>query len=284
VTAVERQDQVTPPTGERPTAEAESRAVHRATGVAAMNLLYVSGAVVALVLAWQLVIWIFGVPSYLLPPPLEVFETIGEEASQLARHALVTAWVSILAFLLAMAVGAALGVVIAFSPRISRVLYPLLVGSNAIPKVALAPLFVVWLGFGVSSKVVIGFTIAFFPVVINTVAGLRSVPDQMIELARSTGGGALRTFVKIRVPYALPSFFAGLKVAISLAVIGAVVGEFVGSDEGLGYVLIVTGSQLNSHLLYAALIVLTVIAVLLYLLVEIAEMLVVPGRRRGKSR
>jgi NitT/TauT family transport system permease protein len=248
------------------------------------NLAFIVVAIVVVVASWQAVILIWDVPQYLLPPPALVAEALWEERAELWDNTLVTGLESLLAFVLAVVVGAGLGVVIAFSKPIARILFPILVGSNAIPKVALAPLFIVWLGFGLESKVMIGLTIAVFPVVINTVAGLQAVPNDMVQLARSMGGGTLRTFAKIRVPYALPSFFAGLKIAISLAVVGAVVGEFVGADSGLGYVMIVTGSQLNAPLLYAALVALTVLAIVLYLAVELIEFLFAPGSRARRRR
>lgn len=248
-----------------------------------VNIGYILLSIVVVLGIWQIGVMVGDVPAYLLPPPMTVLEALWENREDLFEHTTITAWESILAFGLAVVVGGLLGVVIAFVRPVARVIYPILVGSNAIPKVALAPLFLIWLGFGLESKVVIGFTIAFFPVVINTVAGLQAVAPEMIELARAMGGGRLKTFRKIRVPYALPSFFAGLKVAISLAVVGAIVGEFVGSDSGLGYVLIVTGSQLNAPLLYAALISLTIMAILLYLAVEVLELIVRPGPRGGTT-
>lgn len=237
-------------------------------------------ASVALVFAvWFLLVNALSIPRYLLPPPGEVLERLWQDRSALfGSHAAVTTIETVLAFLLSAVVGAVLGVVIAFSRPLARLLYPLLVGSNALPKLALAPLFIVWLGFGLTSKVIIGFSIAFFPVVISTVTGLRAVDPDLIELARSMGGSRWRIFSKIRVPSALPSYFGGLKVAITLAVVGAVVGEFVGADEGLGYLVIVTSSQLDSVFLYATLIALTVVAVGLYLIVELLEYLVLNKR------
>jgi NitT/TauT family transport system permease protein len=276
---------VTTPSGGTPGSLRASRSSGLDARGALTNVVYIAVAVLAVLAVWQGVVVIWDVPQYLLPPPATVAEALWEDRGELWEQTLVTGLESVLAFVLAVVVGAALGVVIAFSKPLARVLFPILVGSNAIPKVALAPLFIVWLGFGLESKVIIGLTIAVFPVVINTVAGLQAVPNDMVELARSMGGGALRTFAKIRVPYALPSFFAGLKIAISLAVVGAVVGEFVGADSGLGYVMIVTGSQLNAPLLYAALVALTIMAIVLYLGVELLQILLDPGSRsRGRSR
>lgn len=271
-------------TAERPSPSAGPRSGSVGQRAALAGGAYVLLAVAIVVAGWQAAIALWDIPAYLLPPPASVADAIWQERGNLWDQTLVTGVESVLAFIVAVAVGGALGVAIAFSQPLARVLFPILVASNAIPKVALAPLFVVWLGFGLESKVMIGVTIAIFPVVINTVAGLRAVPGDMVELARSMGGGPLRTFVKIRVPYALPTFFAGLKIAISLAVVGAVVGEFVGADSGLGYVMIVTGSQLNAPLLYAALVALTALAIVLYLAVEAIELLLTPGHRGRRRR
>jgi NitT/TauT family transport system permease protein len=150
------------------------------------------------------------------------------------------------------------------------------VSSQAVPKVAVAPLFVVWFGFGLLPKVLIAFLIAFFPIVINTAVGLESIEREKILLARSMGLSALDTFFKIRLPSALPTVFGGMKIAITLAVVGAVVGEFVGGEEGLGYVLLTANGSMDTPLLFAGVIALTVVGVALYLLVELAERLAIP--------
>jgi NitT/TauT family transport system permease protein len=153
---------------------------------------------------------------------------------------------------------------------------PLLVSSQAMPKVAVAPLFLVWFGFGLLPKVLIAFLIAFFPIVISTVVGLAAIEQEKIHLARSMGLGTVATFFKIRLPSALPSVFGGLKISITLAVVGAVVGEFVGGDAGLGYLLMVANGNIDTPLLFAGLIALTVQGVALYFLVELAERLAIP--------
>ena len=144
------------------------------------------------------------------------------------------------------------------------------------PKVAVAPLLLVWFGFGLMPKVLIAFLIAFFPVVINTAVGLAAIEPEKIHLARSMGLGALDTFFKIRLPDALPSIFGGLKISITLAVVGAVVGEFVGGDAGLGYLLMVANGSMDTQLLFAGIVCLTVLGVVLFGLVELAERLAIP--------
>src|SRR5437764_121951 len=149
-------------------------------------------------------------------------------------------------------------------------------GAKAMSKVAVAPLLLVWFGFGLLPKVLIAFLIAFFPVVINTAVGLSAIEREKIYLARSMGFGAAATFFKIRLPNALPAIFGGLKISITLAVIGAVVGEFVGGDSGLGYLLMVANGSMDTQLLFAGIVALTVLGVVLFLLIEFAERLAIP--------
>jgi NitT/TauT family transport system permease protein len=154
--------------------------------------------------------------------------------------------------------------------------YPLLVFSQSIPKVAIAPLFVVWFGFGIFPKIISAFLLGFFPVVVSTVMGFKSVEPDMIDLARSMGGSRLQTFFKISLPQALPAIFSGLKVSITLAVVGAVVGEFVGSNSGIGYVLQVANGNFDLPLMFAALVVLSSIGVLLFAAIDVVERLMIP--------
>jgi NitT/TauT family transport system permease protein len=175
------------------------------------------------------------------------------------------------------------GMLIVAVPALDKLVYPLVVAFNSIPKVALAPLFVVWFGYGATPRVVITFSIAFFPILVNTVTGLRSVDPEMVRLARSMGGSTTRVFLRIRLPHSLPSIFAGTKVATSLAVIGAIIGEFVASDNGWGYLLIQAQGQLDTTLIFAILILLAVFATLLYYAVEVVERLVTPWQASQRA-
>ena len=158
----------------------------------------------------------------------------------------------------------------------NQMFYPLLVASQSIPKVAVAPILLVWFGTGIKSKLAMAFVIAFFPVVVDTATGLRSTSPELIELARSLQCTRLQTFFKIQLPSALPSIFSGAKIAVTLSVIGAVIGEFIGSNEGLGNLLLTANSQLNSPLVWASLTVLSVLGVILYGFVVVAERLLMP--------
>jgi NitT/TauT family transport system permease protein len=154
--------------------------------------------------------------------------------------------------------------------------YPLLVFSQSVPKIAIAPLFVVWFGFGIIPKVICAFMLGFFPVVVSTVAGFKSVEPDMLDLARSMKASKLSTFMRISLPQAMPSLFAGLKVSVTLAVVGAVVGEFVGSNSGIGYLLQIANGNFDLPLMFAALTVLSGIGVLLFVAVDVVERLMIP--------
>ena len=202
--------------------------------------------------------------------------SLAENAALILKHGWVTTIEIVLGFLLSIVVGIPLALAIFMWPAFSRSVLPLLVSSQAMPKVAVAPLFLVWFGFGLLPKVLIAFLIAFFPIVIGTAVGLASIEQEKIYLARSMGLGTAATFFKIRLPSALPSVFGGLKISITLAVVGAVVGEFVGGDAGLGYLLMVANGNIDTPLLFAGLVALTVQGVVLFFLVELVERLAIP--------
>src|SRR6266850_2075420 len=232
--------------------------------------------VVVLVVLWEIVTRLFAIPVFLLPPPSGVLASMQANASLLLANGWVTTVEIVLGFALSVAVGIPLALMIFLWPPFSRSVLPLLVSSQAMPKVAVAPLLLVWFGFGLLPKVLIAFLIAFFPIVINTAVGLASIEPEKIYLARSMGFGATATFFKIRLPNALPAIFGGLKISITLAVVGAVVGEFVGGDAGLGYLLMVANGSMDTQLLFAGIVALTVLGVALFMLVELAERLAIP--------
>ncbi len=186
-------------------------------------------------------------------------------------------------FGLATAVGIPLAVVIVVSPGLERALYPLLVASQSVPKIAVAPLLIFWAGLGLFPKVLVAFLIAFFPVVIDTVAGFRSVEPEVLHLARSMGASERRVFLKIRLPHAMPHIFAGLKVAVTLAVVGAIVGEFIQADRGLGYALLQANGTFNTRLAFATILVLAAIGVVLFVAVERLERLSIPWHVSQRS-
>lgn len=233
-------------------------------------------SVIAILVVWEVVCDLMAVPRYILPAPSAIAIEMWKQRWVLLTHSVPTLEIILLGFGLAIAVGLSLALLIVWSLPLKLTLYPLLVSSQTVPKVAIAPLFVLWLGYGIFPKVLVTFLICFFPITIDTVVGLRSVPPETILLARSTGASAWRTFIMIKLPYALPNIFGGLKVAITLAVVGSIVAEFVGADKGLGYLLMVASGNLETTLLFADLFVLIFLGMVLYVVIEVLESALIP--------
>jgi NitT/TauT family transport system permease protein len=230
----------------------------------------------AVLLLWEVGVRMGGVPAYLLPPPSAIAARMVKDYQLLADHTWVTLGEVLAGYLLAIIVGIPLAALLARFRIIENALYPLLIASQTIPKIAIAPILVVWFGFGLAPKMIIAFLICFFPIVVDTLIGLRSVPKEVLWLSRSMGASQWKTFAKIQFPAALPHIFAGLKVASTLAVVGAVVGEFVAADRGLGYQLIVANGILDVQLSFAVLVTLSLIGILLYAVVEVVERAALP--------
>jgi NitT/TauT family transport system permease protein len=257
-------------------ARVQDRRVRRRSRARISAVIYPVMTVIGTLAAWEFATRAFDIPAYLLPAPSGIAVSLVGNAALILKHGWVTTIEIVLGFFLSIVVGVPLALAIFMWPAFSRSVLPLLVSSQAMPKVAVAPLFLVWFGFGLLPKVLIAFLIAFFPIVIGTAVGLASIEQEKIHLARSMGLGAAATFFKIRLPSALPSVFGGLKISITLAVVGAVVGEFVGGDAGLGYLLMVANGNIDTPLLFAGLVALTVQGVVLFFLVELVERLAIP--------
>jgi NitT/TauT family transport system permease protein len=225
---------------------------------------------------WELVIRVFRIPPYLIPAPLAVAKMLVAEWPRLWQNGLFTAYATLGGFALSILIGIPIAMLIAYSRLVESYVYPLLVFSQSVPKIAIAPLFVVWFGFGIFPKVISAFMLGFFPVVVATVMGFKSIEPDMIDLARSMRASRWQMFVKFSLPQALPSIFSGLKVSATLAVVGAVVGEFVGSNSGIGYVLQIANGNFDLPLMFAALFVLSMMGVILFALVDIAEKMMIP--------
>jgi NitT/TauT family transport system permease protein len=232
--------------------------------------------IVVLIIGWDLGIRLFKIPPYLVPPPLQVVQQLVREWPMLWRESLPTLYATLGGFVASAVVGVPIAMWISYSRLVESFVYPLLVFSQSVPKVAIAPLFVVWFGFGVVPKVIAAFLLGFFPVIVATVQGFKSVEADVIDLARSMGASPLKIFLKFRLPQAMPAIFSGLKVSVTLAVVGAVVGEFVGSNSGLGYVLQKANGTFDLPLMFAALVILSMIGVLLFLLIELIERWALP--------
>jgi NitT/TauT family transport system permease protein len=242
----------------------------------AAHFLYPLAGTLIIILAWHYYVVLFHVPIVVLPTPMQVLHAMVTESKALLEEGWVTALECIYGFALAMAIGIPIAGTMTYSRIANQMFYPLLVASQSIPKVAIAPILLVWFGTGLQSKLAMAFVIAFFPVVVDTATGLRSTSPELLELARSLQCSRLQTFFKIQLPSALPSIFSGAKIAVTLAVIGAVIGEFIGSNEGLGNLLLTANSQLNTPLVWAALIVLSVLGMVLYGIVVVAESILMP--------
>jgi len=232
-----------------------------------------------LVVAWDVATRVFDWPVWLVPAPADVWHALSENRALLPHHFRVTLVETLGGFALAIVVGIPLAVAIAYSRLLERTIYPVLLGLNAVPKIAIAPILVLWMGFGYGPKIVVTFLLCVFPIVISTATGLRSTPPELVELVRSLSASPMQAFAKVRFPAALPHVFVGLKVAISLAVIGAVIGEFVGADAGLGHVIIASGSNVDTSLAFGAMVLLGVMSVALFYVLVAVERLVVPWAR-----
>jgi len=219
---------------------------------------------VLLLAAWQAATSFSGIREYLLPSPLAVWGAFWHGEIAWGQHLWVTTWEIVGAFVIAGGVGVALGVAIAWSPLLANALVPFLVFVNTLPKVAIAPLFLIWMGYGIFPNMLMGALIGFFPVVINTAVGLSQIEADMLDLGRVFNAPKWKIFVKIRIPNALPYILSSLKITATAAVVGAIVGEFVASQRGLGYVIVTTQSSMNTSVAFAALIWISIVGLILY--------------------
>ena len=248
-------------------------------------------AVIAILLgAWELAArwdWISGalsIEDFLVPAPSDIAESLWRDRSLLADDAWVTVREVVLGFLIALAAGLAFAIVLHLSETLRRAFYPLLVASQTIPPVAIAPILVVWFGFGIAPKLFLVALICFFPITVNTLDGLRSVDPQLITMMRTLGAARIQILARVELPSALPFLFSGARIAIAVAVIAAVFAEWAGADSGLGHQILIASSQLLTARMFAAIVVLSAIAIFLFALVTIVERLVVTWDNRGVTR
>jgi NitT/TauT family transport system permease protein len=229
-----------------------------------------------IVVVWDLTIRLFRIPPYQIPAPGDVVVVLWQDWPELARQAWPTTYATLCGFLLSALFGIPLAMLIAGSKTVESYVYPLLVFSQSVPKVAIAPLFVVWFGFGIIPKVISAFLLGFVPVVVSAVQGFKSVDPDMVDLARAMQGSRFHVFCAVNLPHAMPAIFSGLKVSVTLAVVGAVVGEFVGSNSGIGYVLQRSIGTFDLPTMFAALVILALIGVILFWIVDRIERLAIP--------
>jgi putative hydroxymethylpyrimidine transport system permease protein len=233
---------------------------------------------------WELLAKHGHVANYLLPAPSEVATALWRDRDLLAPDAWVTAREVLLGFGLALAIGVAIAVLLHLVPVLRRALYPLVVASQAIPVVVIAPILVIWFGFGITPKLIVIALICFFPIVVNTLDGLEGTERDQIKMMRTLGASRLDLLRRLELPASLPFLFSGAKVAVAVAVIGAVFGELVGSDAGLGHAIQVGTAQLETARVFAAVLILSVMAIALFGLVALIERRAVPWARISKER
>jgi NitT/TauT family transport system permease protein len=251
-----------------------------AEALQARRVLRIAVFYVAMVLLWEFVTRLSQVPDWLVPAPSQILGVITEKNSVMLSHTLVTLKETLLGFVLALGLGVACAIGIVHFPLLRDTLYPSLIMFNSFPKVAIAPLFVVWIGVGIESKIANAFLTAVFPIVLNTIMGLTNMDPELLELVRSMSKSRWVLFWKIRFPYSLPYVFAGCKIAISLAVIGAIVGEFISGRSGLGYLVLSANNYFNTPMAFAALLYLVLMSLALYGMVILAEKFMLPWYRR----
>ncbi len=236
-----------------------------------------------LIIAWEILIDVLKVPEYLVPAPSKFLARLIQSRQLIWTQTLVTAYEVVLGFAAAAIISIPLALLIASVPLLERAVYPLIVFFQLIPKIAIAPLFIVWFGFTVFPKVLLTFLLCFFPVLVDSMTGFKAIDPRLFYITRSMGANRWQTFRYIRLPAAMPFIFSGLKVSIVFASTGAIVGEFVGANAGLGYLLLRGTSYLDTPLIFAALVALSVMGLLFSYIVQGSEQLLMPWQRKGES-
>lgn len=230
---------------------------------------------------WEGLVWLLRVPDWLVPAPSQIAMLILEKNTDMLFHTLVTTQETALGFALALVVGVVCGIGIIHFPILRDTLYPVLIMFNSFPKIAIAPLFVIWIGVGIESKIANAFLLALFPIVINAILGLTDMDPELLEMVRAMSRSRWVLFWKIRLPHSLPYLFAGCKIGVSFAVVGAIVGEFISGRSGLGYLVLTANAYFNTVMAFTALVYLVVMSLALYGVVVLAERMLLPWYRRA---
>ena len=229
---------------------------------------------------WNVLADLLSIEDFLVPAPSDIARSLWEDRSLLADDAWVTLKEVVLGFGAALAVGVALAILIHLSDTARRAVYPLLVASQTVPIIVIAPILVVWFGYGILPKVLIIALICFFPITVNAYDGLRSVDPDLLKMMRTLGAGRMQTLRRAELPFALPFIFSGAKIAVAVAVIGAVFAEWAGADSGLGHLILVSSGELSTALTFAAIAVLSAIAIILFALLSFVERRVVTWKEK----
>jgi NitT/TauT family transport system permease protein len=245
-----------------------SAALHRVLKPTVTLLVFVA--------AWEALCHVLRIPAFLLPTPSAVAMRLFDKHDLYLFHTWITIYETTAGFFLAGIFGIVCAAIIVVIPRLRDIVMPLLLLAQLVPKVAVAPLLLIWFGYGLMPKVLIAFLVAFFPIVVNGASGLASVEPELLDLGSSLQASRWQTFWKFRVPSALPEIFSGMKIAVTLAIIGAIIGEFVGGNRGLGYLIIVANQELDTALAFAAIFLLSAVGIILYALIEVFERILLP--------
>ncbi|MBI2882106.1 MAG: ABC transporter permease [Candidatus Tectomicrobia bacterium] len=236
-----------------------------------MRSLRVAVFFVALLLLWEWFVSLEVLPAYILPAPSEIALTLAKDYPLLLQNSYATLLETLVGFAAAVVVGVFLAVLMVYSDFLRSVLYPILITIRSVPIVAIAPILIVWFGFGLMSKLVLAFLISFFPITVNTISGMTDIDPGKMEMASALTQNRNRIFWKLRLPHSLPYLFDGLKISLPLALIGAIIGEFVGANTGLGNLILVAGSVMKTPLMFATLVVIAVISLVLFGLIVWAD-------------
>jgi NitT/TauT family transport system permease protein len=235
-------------------------------------------AVVGLILAWQVLVGLLHVPTWLLPAPTAIWSEFVKQSHLLGKHVIATGTGAIGGLAIGAASGALLAILMVHSRLLERVLMPLLVIDQSIPKMALAPIFVIWFGTGMMTRIFIAMVISFFPMVVNTIRGMTTVDPRINDLMATISASRWQILMKVRLPNAVPYIFAGLKVAVPLAIIGAVIAEFMQADSGLGYVVLVAVGNVNTPMVFVAVLLMALMSLGLFAAISIVEGLLMRTR------
>lgn len=237
----------------------------------ARDTLMAAGASIGLFVLWELAVRLFKIPPFVLPAPSQALESLLPVWGVVMGHAWQTLWTTLAGFALAVVTGVLLGAAVGTSKALNLALYPILVGFNSVPKAALVPVLVLWFGIGTVPAILTAFLISFFPIVVNVATGLAAVPPELREVLRVLGSSRLEAFTRVSIPFSMPYFFASLKVAITLAFVGAVISEIAASQKGIGYLMTSASSQFNVPLVFGGLLLIAVMGIALYAVFAILE-------------
>jgi len=224
-----------------------------------------------LLMIWELALQLSQIPKWLLPAPSQILKELYVEREMISSHALVTLYEILAGFSIAIIGGVILALSIAYSRLVERSLYPFVIASQTVPIIAIAPLLLIWIGYGILPKIIVVALVAFFPIVVNMVDGLKNLDDDMVSMIRTFGASKWQIFCKIQIPSSLPSLFSGIKIAAAVSVIGAVIGEWVGSSQGLGYLMTRSIPQFETERVFASIFILSLMGIMLFLLVFLVE-------------